>query len=403
MRQTDMTASAALSRQKALRFIVLIGVVSLFADMTYEGARSITGPFLGVLGASATVVGIVSGGGELLGYALRLISGYLGDRTGRYWTVTIIGYVVNLLAVPLLALAGRWEVAVVLILLERTGRGIRTPARDAMLSHASSQTGLGWGFGLHEALDQTGAIIGPLIVSAVLYADGGYERGFAVLIVPALLSLAVLAAARSRYPRPRDFELSPPALETTGFSRTFWVYVVAVCCIAAGYADFPLIAFHYQKTGVVPPDGIPVLYAIAMAADAVAALALGRLFDRIGIWTMMLATVASTVSVPLAFLAGSAGAVAAMVLWGIGMAAQESVMRAAIATLSPSTRRGTAYGLLNAAYGVAWFAGSSLLGVLYDYNLAALVVVAVVLQAASLPLLWLVMRAWPAPRAAGKE
>jgi MFS family permease len=395
MSQSDIPQSAALPRRHALKFIVLIGVVSLFADMTYEGARSITGPFLGVLGASAAVVGIVSGAGELLGYALRLVSGYLGDRTGRYWTVTIIGYVVNLLAVPLLALAVRWDIAVLLILLERAGRGIRTPARDAMLSHASSQTGLGWGFGLHEALDQTGAVIGPLIVSAVLYVDGGYERGFAVLLIPALLSLVVLAAARLRYPRPSDFELAPPALETTGFSRTFWVYVAAVCCIAAGFADFPLIAFHFQKANIVGPDWIPVFYAIAMAADALAALALGRLFDRIGIWTMMLATVASALSVPLAFLGGASAAVAAMVLWGIGMAAQESVMRAAIASLTPAARRGTAYGLLNAAYGVAWFAGSSLLGVLYDYDIVALVGVAVVLQAASLPLLWHVTRGWP--------
>ncbi|MGH6852422.1 MAG: MFS transporter, partial [Methylocella sp.] len=150
-------AGIGLPRHSAIRFIVLLGVVSLFADMTYEGARSVTGPYLGVLGASAAIVGVVAGFGEFLGYALRLVSGYLSDRTGGYWLITIIGYGVNLLAVPLLALTGRWELAVLLIVGERAGKAIRTPARDAMLSHAGSQTGLGWSFGLHGALDQTGA------------------------------------------------------------------------------------------------------------------------------------------------------------------------------------------------------------------------------------------------------
>jgi MFS family permease len=380
-------AQVLISRRHAIRFIVLLGVVSLFADMTYEGARSITGPYLALLGASATVVGFVSGFGELLGYGLRLGSGYLSDRTGRYWAITIAGYALNLFAVPLLALADRWDLAAVLIIAERAGRAVRTPARDAMLSHAGSQTGLGWGFGLHEALDQTGAVLGPLIVSGVLYLKGGYQAGFAMLIVPAVLSMAVLLAARITFPRPRDFDLAPPAIETTGLPRLFWIYLVAVACIAAGYADFPLIAFHFERAAVVGPAWIPVLYAIAMASDAVAALVLGRLYDRIGIRTMLLATVASALAPPLAFLGGPAAAVAAMVLWGIGMGAQESVMRAAIAALAPTSRRGTAYGLFNAAYGAAWFAGSVLLGVLYDWSVLGLVVASVAMQVMAIPVL----------------
>jgi hypothetical protein len=157
-----------LPRRRAVAFIILLGMISLFADMTYEGARSITGPYLGVLGVTATTIGVVSGLGELVGYAVRLASGYLADRSGRYWAVTIFGYLLNLLAVPLLALAGNWQIAVILIIAERMGRAIRSPPRDAMLSHAAGQTGLGWGFGLHQALDQLGAVVGPLIVSGVL-------------------------------------------------------------------------------------------------------------------------------------------------------------------------------------------------------------------------------------------
>jgi len=312
---------ADISRRHAVRFIVLLGVVSLFADMTYEGARSITGPYLALLGASATVVGFVAGFGELVGYALRLLSGYISDRTGRYWAITIVGYCLNLLAVPLLALTGSWELAAVLIVVERMGRAVRTPARDAMLSHAGSHTGLGWGFGLHEALDQIGAVLGPLIVAAVIAFDGGYRMGFAVLAVPAVLALAVLVAARIEYPRPRDFDLTPPEFTRRGLPRAFWIYLAAVALIAAGYADFPLIAYHFGKTGIMAAAWIPVVYAVAMGADAVAALLLGRWFDRVGLYAMAVATVGSALAAPLAFLGGPEMAVAGMVLWGVGMGA----------------------------------------------------------------------------------
>lgn len=383
-----------LPRRSAIGFIVLIGMVSLFADMTYEGARSITGPYLGLLGASAAAVGLVSGCGELLGYAIRLASGYLSDRTGRYWAITIAGYVVNLVAVPLIALADRWEIAAALIVAERAGRGIRSPARDAMLSHAASQTGLGWGFGLHEALDQIGAVVGPLAVSAVLYYKGGYQAGFAVLAIPAVLAIAVLLAAWRLYPRPRELDLAPPKLVAGRLPRLFWIYVAGAACVGAGFVDFPLIAYHFAKAEVVGAAWIPVLFAVAMATDALAALALGRLFDRIGIGAVLIAAALSLFAAPLAFLGGTAAAVGAMVLWGIGMGAQESVMRAAIAPLAPADRRGTVYGIFHTVYGVAWFAGSALLGVLYDQAVLALVAASMLLQAPALPILW-----WVAARA----
>ncbi|HET6520536.1 MAG TPA: MFS transporter [Geminicoccaceae bacterium] len=382
------------SRRHAVRFIVLLGVVSLFADMTYEGARSITGPYLALLGASAATVGIVAGFGELVGYAARLASGWLSDRTGRYWAVTIFGYGLNLFAVPLLALTDRWELAVVLIVAERMGRAIRSPARDAMLSHAASRTGLGWGFGLHEALDQTGAILGPLTVAAVLYLRYGYHEAFALLLVPAVLAMAVLIAARINFPRPRDFDLAPPALEGSAMPRALWIYLAGVALLGAGFADFPLIAYHFGVAQVVAAPWIPVLYALAMGTDAVAALALGVLFDRVGVGAMVLATLLSAAAAPLVFLGGVSAVVIGMACWGIGMGAQESVMRAMIARLAPSERRGTAYGVFNAVYGIAWFAGSALLGVLYDRSILAVAATALALQLAALPaFLWLLRRA----------
>lgn len=387
-----MNVGADASPTTALKFVVLLGVVSLFADMTYEAARSITGPYLAVLGASAAVVGIVAGFGELVGYALRLVSGYLADRTGKYWTITILGYVINMAAVPALALAGRWELAAFLIIAERVGKAIRTPARDAMLSHAAAQMGRGWGFGLHEAMDQIGALIGPLIVVAVLHFRGSYQAGFAVLAVPAALALGVLTVTRIRFPHPRHLEVGVPVLAATGFPRVFWIYLAAVSLVAAGYADFPLIAYHFAKTAAVPDIWIPFFYAIAMGVDALAALLFGRLFDRRGFPVLMAAALLSSLFAPFVFLGGFYAALAGMVLWGIGMGAQESIMRAAVAGMVPANKRGSAYGVFNAGFGVFWFLGSAAMGWLYDVSIPVLIAFSVGTQLASVPLLFMAGR-----------
>jgi MFS family permease len=386
-----------ISRGTAMRFIILLGVVSLFGDMTYEGARSITGPYLGILGASATIVGVVAGLGELVGYGVRLLSGWLGDRTQRYWTVTIIGYALNLFAVPLLALTSTWEIAAALIIAERIGRAIRSPARDAMLSHAASHTGLGWGFGLHEAMDQTGAIIGPLLVSAVLYLRYGYTPAFAILVVPAAIAMMVLLGARFLFPRPRDFDLTPPALHTGGLKRFYWLYLIAVALIGAGYADFALIAYHFGRAVVVSAPIIPILYAVAMASDAAAALVIGHLFDRRGIIVLIAGSSLAAFASPLVFLGGEQAAFLGMILWGVGMGTQESAMRAVIAGMTAPDRRATAFGIFNAVLGVAWFCGSVLLGVLYDQSAMAVALVSLTLQLLAVPFLLLILNIGAAP------
>jgi MFS family permease len=382
----------SISNKTALKFVILLGVVSLFADMTYEGARSITGPYLAILGASATAVGIIAGFGELVGYALRLVSGYISDRTGRYWTVTLFGYFINLLAVPLLALAGRWEVAAFLMIMERMGKAIRNPSRDAMLSHATQSIGRGWGFGLHEAMDQIGAILGPLIVAGVLFLKGGYRTSFAILLIPALLALTVLVVARALYPRPSDLEAASAELKTKGFSRIFWLYLAAVSLIAAGYVDFPLISYHFEKLSVVPKIWVPVFYAVAMGVDALSALFFGRLFDRAGLSILIVVSLLSSLFGPLVFLGGFNLALVGMALWGVGMGAQESIMRAAIAEMVPMGRRSTAYGIFNAGFGLFWFLGSALMGILYDVSVPALIIFSVVMQLASLPFFLLIRK-----------
>jgi MFS family permease len=380
------------ARRRAVMFIVLIGTVSLFADMTYEGARSVTGPFLGSLGASALVVGFVAGFGELMGYVLRIVSGRLADRTGRYWGGVFLGYAVNLFSVPLLALAPGVGTAAALMIAERTGRAIRSPLRDAMLSHAASQTGQGWGFGLHEALDQTGATVGPLLVAFILWRHDGYRAGFALLLIPACIAMTLVLAAARQYPRPRDLApLSGPILET-GFPPTFWMYCAAGALIGAGYADFALIAYHFGQAAVIAPAWIPVFYATAMLAAGGAALVLGRLLDRIGIVVVLGASVVAAIATPLVFLGGFAAALAGVVLWGIGMGAQDSVLKAALGAFVPPERRATGYATYDMLRGVAWFLGSLLLGFLYDRSITSVVVVSLVLQLLAAPVLVAVMR-----------
>ncbi len=381
-----------LSKRSALTFVILLGVVSMFGDIVYEGARSITGPYLAVLGASAAAVGIVAGFGELVGYGLRLVSGYISDRTQRYWPITLLGYGLTVVAVPLLAVAGRWELAALLIILERTGKGIRTPARDAMLSHATTQMGRGWGFGLHEALDQVGATIGALFVAGALAARDSYQTGFAVLLVPGVLVIATLVAARVLYPHPHELEPATPQLTAKGFPRVFWLYLGAVALVAAGYADFPLIAYHFQKQAIVQGSLIPVYFAVAMASDALAALVFGRLFDRLGLAILMVVSLVSALFAPLVFLGSASLALVGVALWGVGMGAQESIMRAAIAPMVASQRRGTAYGVFNTGYGLFWFLGSALMGLLYDVSLPALIAFSCAMQLASVPLLLWVSR-----------
>lgn len=379
-----------ISKNTALKFVLLIGVVSLFADMTYEAARSITGPYLAFLGANAAIVGFVSGFGEFIGYALRLLSGYWADRTGKYWTITLIGYACNLLAVPLLALAGHWWVAALLIIIERMGKAIRVPPRDAMLSHAGQKMGMGWVFGVHEALDRAGAMLGPLIIAVVLYCKGGYQTSFAILLIPALMALTVLGIARKLYPHPQSLEIEQDTIKAKGMDSSYWIYLAGASLIAAGYADFPLIAYHFQKTALLSPVWIPVFYAIAMGANTLIAPILGHFYDQKGFLILIIITLLSSFFAPLVFWGNFQWALLGVILWSIGVSAHESLMRAIVAKMIPKEQRGSAYGVFNTGFGLFWFSGSFLMGILYDVSITSLVIFSLCIQLLAIPLLCIV-------------
>lgn len=380
------------AKRTALKFVLTIGIVSFFADFTYEGARSVTGPFLAILGASGFIVGFVSGLGELLGYGLRLVSGRLSEKTGEFWPITLIGYFIQMASVPLLALAPDWQVAAILIVTERIGKAIRNPPRDVMLSHAARQMGLGLGFGIHEALDQVGALLGPLLIAFVLAHRGQYREAFAVLLIPAIITYALLVAARANYPRPQDLEPEETVVKAGGLPRVFWIYLAGAALVAAGFADFSLIAYHFHKSAVMGTTWVPVLYAVAMAVSGSGSLLFGRLFDRFGISILIPLTIVSTAFAPLVFLGSFWPAVLGVSLWGLGMGVHESIIPAAVATMVPASRRPSAYGVFTAGYGVFWFAGSAIMGAIYDISIPGMVALCMVLELAALPLLLRVQR-----------
>ncbi|HEY0797678.1 MAG TPA: MFS transporter, partial [Candidatus Baltobacteraceae bacterium] len=315
---------AARFRRPAFRFVFLLGIVSLFGDMTYEGARSVAGPLLAQLGASGFIVGFVAGAGELIGFGMRYVSGRFADKSRQYWPIVIIGYAINLLAVPAIAVARTWQTAAILLIGERFGRGVRKPVVGAMVAHAGSELGQGWVFGFREAMDQTGATLGPLIVAYILYRNGGFSLAFGVLLIPALLALFVLLAARRAFPHPEDLEATPPRIEAPAGIGVFWLYAAAGACLAAGFADFSLVAFHFSRAHIVPDALIPVLYAGAMLMGAVGSPYLGYAFDRYGIVVVIVTFVAAAFFAPLVFFGSGLAAVAGVLLWGLGMAAQDT-------------------------------------------------------------------------------
>ncbi len=314
-------------------FVLIVGIANFFADMTYEGARGIIGPFMGSLGATATIIGFVSGFGEFVGYALRAAAGIFADRTRRYWIFAFIGYAINMLAVPLLALAGNWPLAAVLIVAERTGRAIRRPSVEAMLSFTTKKLGRGWVFGFNEALDQAGATLGPLIVALVLYLRGGYRHAFAVLLISGLLCLVTLLIAWFFYRKPHEFEKEDQNKEHKTFSKAYWFYVIGGMLTAAGFADFSLISFHIDHHHIIDIHTIPVLYALAMAMGAIASLFFGKLLDKTGFGIFILAFFISSFFAPFAFSNNIVSIIMGSILWGIGLGSQDSLIKAELSKM----------------------------------------------------------------------
>ncbi len=383
-------------KREAYRIIVFMGVISLLGDIVYEGARSVNGPYLEALGAGAAAVGIIAGAGELLGYAARLVSGLLTDKTKAYWLITIAGYCL-LVSVPLIGIAGSWQAAACFILLERFGKAVRSPSKQTILSQATKQVGTGFGFALHEMMDQFGAIIGPVVYSAIFFAAGAanvgvgdYSRGYLMSLIPFALLMGVLFYSYFRFRNTWTFgEFEKKEKQSDKLDRTFWLYNLFTFLTTFGFVSFLLIGYHLKAQRLVGDAYIPVAYAVAMAVDAVAALITGRMYDRLklkfkneksGLNILVIIPVISAFIPALAFSCSLVAIGAGVVLWGVVMGTHETIMKAAIADITPLHKRGSGYGIFNTSYGLAMFFGSSLAGLLYDYSLTVMVVVFVAVQ-----------------------
>lgn len=392
---------------QAMIFIILFGIVSLFSDMTHEGASSIRGAYMSLLGASAGAIGFVSGLGELIGYSMRYVFGKLTDKTKRYWLMTIAGYVLDVLAVPALALVGEhgWIAACGLLIIQRIGKAIKKPAKDTIMSFAASQEGVGKSFGIQEVLDQIGAFLGPVLLYIVMLfkTEGStfeiYSRCFAVLAVPGAITILLLLITKYKFPNPENFEPEEKRFTPFKVKKEFIFYIAGISLFAFGFIDYSIIIMHVSKTytnisaqltetsSLVNSGTLPLLYAGAMLVDAVAALVFGLMYDKKGVKALAWSTV---ISAPFAILVFGTKSTSALLLgialWGVGMGAQESILKAAVTKMVPKSSRATGYGVFECSFGVFWFLGSWLLGVLYDISIPAMITVSMVSQLAAIPL-----------------
>jgi MFS family permease len=396
-----------INKRKALQLILLFGLVSLFGDIIYEGARSVNGPYLKVLGANALVVGFIAGLGEFMGYGIRLLSGYFSDKTKSYWFFTILGYAL-LVSVPLLALTGFWKIAALLIVIERIGKAIRSPAKDTILSQATKQVGTGFGFGLNEAMDQIGAIVGPLLFTfafmGTAYAEKGlrdYQSAYHLLWLPFFFLMACVLFAYWKTPNPEMLETSVKKNESEKLPKIFWLYTAFSFFATMGFVSFVLMAYHFKAQHVLSDAQIPFFYAIAMGVDGAAALVIGKIYDGMkekqkhewaGIGTLLMIPILSIAIPFLCFTTTPWIAIVSIILWGIVMAGHETIMKSAIADITPLKKRGTGYGILNVAYGLAMLVGGVVMGFLYDRSLPALMIGVAVLEIISLPFFFAMKR-----------
>jgi MFS family permease len=390
------------------RTVVGFGLVSLAADMVYEGARSLYGPLLASLGASAVVVGLVTGAGEAAALLLRLVSGPFADRSRRYWALTIAGYALTAVCVPLLAVtpalgAAGLAMAAVLILAERLGKAVRSPAKSALLADAAGQVGMGRGLGVHKALDQVGAFAGPLLVAAVVAAAAGtIWPAFAVMAVPGATAMVLLVVLRARghaTPPPTD-DATPGGAAAGRLPARFWWFAAAAGLCTGGLVTYGLIGFHLVDSGVVSTPVVPLLYAAAMAAAAVAALLTGIAYDRHGAWTLTLLPVLVTAAAALALRTGVVLVGAGILLWGAAVGVQDSTVKAVVADLIPRTRRATAYGLFAAVQGGFALASGAAAGQLYQRSPTVLILGIGVSQAAAMLILLVHLASRPRPERA---
>lgn len=373
----------------AVTVIILFGMISMLGDVVYETARSANSQYLNLLSISAAQVGLVFGIGEFLGYFLRLVAGALSDKSGRHWPFMFLGYGM-LLVVPLIGFTMNWNILVVLILMERIGKALRSPAKDTILSGvAENQVGIGFAFGLQEALDQIGAFIGPLIFTAVFYFTGKngiaqYQTGYRSLFVPFVILMLFLIYAYRRIKRDNLMpEVVKKDFHSENLKPIFWIYTAFTFFCTLGFVNFSTVGYHLKANNLMSDGSITLVYSVAMIVDAVTALVVGKAYDRLKLMTgmrtggilVLMVIPFVTVLLPILTLSHSTVLIVfGMIVFGIVMGTHETVMRSAIADITPFNKRGTGYGVFNTSYGLALFGGAALMGLFYDLDKIGIII-----------------------------
>jgi MFS family permease len=341
----------------------------MMGDVVYEGSRGIVPSYLEFLGATALIVGLVGGLGDFLGYALRLVSGFLADTTRAYWIFIFLGYGL-IVSIPLLGLRLGLEIAVILVLLERLGKALRSPARDTVLSIIGKDLGAGKAFGIHELLDQIGAIGGPLLVIVLmLYSNNNYNYAFSFLFLPFVALLAVLAYTYKRIgSKAIVFETRKIEGKKEKLAKSFYTYTFAVLLNSAGLITYTLIL--YKASTILQPTQqwiVPLIYLLIQGVDAPMALIAGYAYDKFGIGVLVMPFLLSLFPPLLTMVSAELlTLIVAAIVFGLVLGTQESIYRAAVSELTPISSRGTAYGIFNTAYGVGFLISGAVYGLLME-------------------------------------
>ena len=357
-----------LLRRKAYIAVMLLGVVSMLGDIVYESGRGIAPDYLYYLGASALLVGLTSGVGELVGYGMRLISGPLADRSHAYWLFIFLGYGL-ILSIPMMGLTNSLWLVMAFVVTERLGKALRSPSRDAVVSVVSRGIGSGKAFGLHEFIDQIGAIAGPAFLGFLMLLSGNnFSFSLQSLLPFYVLMMVVLYLTYRRVGGTVEQMRKQGGSEEGSLSKSFWMYAGAVLLNTAGLLPIALILYNGSK--ILHASGqlwlIPFLYVIVQLVDAPMALVSGYLYDKVGTRFLSIPFGLSVLPMVFSSLVGLPGILLACVSYGLVLGMQESIYRAAVADMVPLGRRGSAYGFFNVMLGVGTFISGAFFGVMLD-------------------------------------
>lgn len=394
------------ARKRAILLIILFGIISLLGDIIYEGARSVYGPYTKSIGMDIALVGLITGLAEFFGYFLRLVSGYLSDKSKGYWTFTILGYFL-LISVPLMAISTSWQIISVFIIFERIGKAIRSPAKDTLLSSATKHIGTGLGFAIHEAVDQLGAILGPLVFSLILLLTKnlnneiiGYRSSFLFMFFPFAILMILVIVSKIKVPNPEKLEIEDENTDTK-LSKTFWLYSAFTILTTMGFISFAILGYYFKEKNILTDAQIPFFYAIAMGVDGITALIIGKIYDKIktkynnskaGLKVLIIIPIITVIIPVLSFSGKIWTAILSIMLWGIVMGCHETIMKSSIADLTHIKKRGTGYGIFNTFYGVSFFIAGTLFGFLYKLNLYVIILSIFILQILSLILYFIILK-----------